>query len=201
MLNYYILLSFSWIIYFCLHSILASYSVKMVFQKKFAAYYKYYRLCYNLFSTAGLFSILFILAVIPPHFLFSTTGFTNYFSLMTSTFGVIIIGRAFKNYNMKEFIGLADPEKIYTLKVEGINSYVRHPLYLGTILLLVGWLFYMPTFANLLSFIIIMCYLPIGIQFEEKKLIKLYGVEYVNYQKDVSAVFPLRILKKKLNFK
>jgi methanethiol S-methyltransferase len=46
-----------------------------------------------------------------------------------------------------------------------------------------------------------MCYLPIGIQFEEKKLIKLYGVEYVNYQKDVSAVFPLRILKKKLNFK
>jgi protein-S-isoprenylcysteine O-methyltransferase Ste14 len=36
----------------------------------------------------------------------------------------------------------------------------------------------------------VLVYIPIGIYFEEKKLIKMYGDQYVEYKKRVPAIFP-----------
>jgi len=184
----YLLLFAGWVIYFFIHSLFASYYMKDKF-KKIQWFYPYYRIVYSFLAIAGLFILLAYNGSIKSPELINKSRFVNYISLMISATGTIIISRTFKSYSFREFIGLA-PEKNSRLKTSGILSYVRHPIYSGTILIIVGfWLFY-PTVASLVTAIAILGYLPIGIWFEEKKLIHEHGDEYRDYRKKVPAVIP-----------
>jgi protein-S-isoprenylcysteine O-methyltransferase Ste14 len=39
----------------------------------------------------------------------------------------------------------------------------------------------------------------IGIPFEERKLVQIFGQDYIDYQKHVPAIFPFLIRKPKMN--
>ncbi len=84
-----------------------------------------------------------------------------------------------------------------TLVTSGLFRLCRHPLYLTTILA-----FGITPVMSLdrLIFIIYTClYALIGIPFEERKLIKIFGQAYIDYQQQVPAIIPFSISKIKKN--
>lgn len=88
------------------------------------------------------------------------------------------------------------PAPAVQLKKDGIHKYVRHPLYLGTLLFIWGLFFIFPMLNNLIAVIIITLYVFGGIMFEEKKLLQQFGSSYVDYISTVPMIFPI-IFKKK----
>jgi protein-S-isoprenylcysteine O-methyltransferase Ste14 len=103
--------------------------------------------------------------------------------------------------DIKEFLGISqiiryskneydindlDEKQIFT--TDGLYKYSRHPVYLFSILFLALRpsmdLFY-------LTFLLCMIgYFYIGSFYEEKKLIRIFGEKYLEYQKCVPRIFP-----------
>lgn len=84
---------------------------------------------------------------------------------------------------------------ISTLITSGLFRLCRHPLYLFTML---AWTITPVMSLDRLAFIIYICaYASIGIPFEERKLIHIFGHDYIKYQQHVPAIIPFSILKTK----
>jgi protein-S-isoprenylcysteine O-methyltransferase Ste14 len=67
---------------------------------------------------------------------------------------------------------------------------VRHPLYLGTFLFIWGWFMVYPAVSFLICNSIITIYTLIALRFEERKLIREYGNDYIQYRKKVPSLIP-----------
>ncbi len=76
------------------------------------------------------------------------------------------------------------------LEQTGLHKWVRHPLYTGTLLLVWCIFLWNPSLANLISAACITLYTRIGIYFEEKKLVQLFGEEYIVYASKVPMLIP-----------
>lgn len=172
-----------------MHSLLAADSTKHYFNKLLGKSFRYYRLTYNLFSIVGLLIILFLNASIPSDYLIEGSGWTRYFSLMIATGGIFILKAAFKQYSIKGFLGIENDaqEKFNT---DGILKRIRHPIYSGTILIVIGFWLFTPNAPTLVSAGCIFIYLMIGIPLEERKLIRKYGEAYLEYKRKVPALIP-----------
>lgn len=193
----YILLIIAWAFYFLCHSLLASNKIKTYFKQKGMSL-QTQRLVYTLLSTVGLLALLFFNGAVKSDALLEKSRFSQIISLFIAAAGVLIINAAFKQYKFRSFVGL-DVEKESKLQREGILNFIRHPIYLGTILIVIGFVIYDPRVASFISAICIFLYLPIGIYFEEQKLIETYGDSYKKYKKEVPAIFPdLSTLLKKI---
>jgi len=183
-----VLLVLGWFIYFFLHSLLAADSVKELFRKFLGKSFRFYRLGYVVFSSLGLLFLLFWNANISTDYLFNHEGAARYLSLVFAAFGVIVIKVSFRSYRLSEFLGMSTSDEPFTTK--GILSSIRHPIYSGTILIVVGYWLFNPTIPTSVSVICVLVYLPIGIYLEEKKLIKQFGERYRKYKRDVPALIP-----------
>lgn len=184
----YFFLAIGWAFYFFVHSALASEKIKRVVALHLARVKHYYRLFYSSISTLGLLGLFLFQASLPTTFLLESNPAIRYFSLILATAGTLVISRSFKQYSALGFMGFKQ-EPVYFVR-SGILSKVRHPIYSGTILLVLGFLFFHPTVTTLISVACIFCYLPIGIYLEEKKLIAQFGNEYVKYRNEVPALVP-----------
>jgi len=93
-------------------------------------------------------------------------------------------------------IHLIDSNGGAKLIVKGPYKYIRHPIYLGHFLELVGIAL---TFNAIYSLIFIFVVnLPLYIQralYEEKKSLNKFGKEYIIYMKNVSFMFPIKLFK------
>ena len=72
----------------------------------------------------------------------------------------------------------------------GVYSWVRHPMYLGVLLFCLGFFFISP---SLLSFGVWLAFFILYDKmttYEEKDLIRIFGEEYIAYQKRVSKWLP-----------
>lgn len=184
----YGMLILSWLIYLGLHSILAANRVK----QKMLAFVsrRVYRLLYSLISILGLLVLFLYAGTLDQTFLYKQTQALRYVGLVFATYGIIIIRQAFKQYSLKEFVGLAEEQKEQSLQMSGILSKVRHPLYSGAIVLLIGYVLFSPKVTTLISVLCIFIYLPVGIRLEERKLIDLYGEAYRQYKARVPMLIP-----------
>jgi protein-S-isoprenylcysteine O-methyltransferase Ste14 len=75
------------------------------------------------------------------------------------------------------------------LRTNGIYGFVRHPVYTGLLaMFLLG-----PTLSldRLALFLAALGYLSVGIPVEERKLIRLFGDDYVEYRRHVPALLPI----------
>lgn len=180
-----------WIAYYSLHSAFASTWMK----RKLPLNTTVYRFIYSGFSTLGLGTILFFGASIYSPLFIPPNPITFGLGLFLAAYGIFIVKRAFRNYGFREFIGLKK-EGHSILKITGLQSKVRHPLYTGTLLLVLGYVLFNPLMVNLISLVSIIIYLPFGIHFEERKLIQMFGSGYLDYKKSVPALFPRFISKK-----
>ncbi len=184
-----VLLIVGWVLYFTFHSLLADSQLKEKMKKRLKDKYNYYRLAYVFVSSAGLLFLLFWNANIKSIDFVDPSGWMRYLSLMFAAFGVIIIKLAFKSYDFSSFIGVTQEENS-PLITKGILGSIRHPIYSGTILIVIGYWFFSPDLPTSISALCVFTYLPIGIYLEEKKLITEYGDQYVKYKEKVPAIFP-----------
>lgn len=185
----YLILILAWSIYLALHSWLASQRVKNAVQQSAPFLYRRYRFLYSLFSTAGLFALLVLMAASQPIYLLAKSTSLQYIGMVLASWGVILVILSFRQLSGSAFLGLK-PQVPSRLITTGIHGYVRHPIYSGTILVLVGMWFYIPTDSVLISIVVIFAYLPVGIYLEEQKLIAEYGEAYREYQRKVKALVP-----------
>jgi len=106
--------------------------------------------------------------------------------------GSIIMGITIRKYfsTTKNINDLIYDKNVPELFEKGLHSYVRHPLYLGTFLLIWGFFLIFPYGSLLITNVIITLYTLLGTVYEEKKLMRVFGEKYARYKKEVPMIFP-----------
>lgn len=175
-----------WLIYFFIHSALASLWVKGKVGLKLPWVLPYYRILYNLIAIIGLIPLLYMSL--------TRAGESEILALrllggLLCLAGIYFMRKAFLVFNTLEFLGLK-PEGNSPLVKTGMYAYVRHPLYFASILLIGGLSLLFPSPTMWLTLVISYTYLLIGSKLEERKLKKHYGQVYVDYSKEVKALIP-----------
>ena len=84
-----------------------------------------------------------------------------------------------------------------TLVKSGIYKYIRHPIYVGIYIFILGTLLFVIAFSNFVSGLlmalvgsILLAFITIATRLEEVHLQKNLGESYALYKKEVHAVFP-----------
>lgn len=78
------------------------------------------------------------------------------------------------------------PEIVYS----GVYAWVRHPMYLGTLLFCLAFLFITFSLVSIGIWIAFFLFFDRMATYEEKSLIKILGDDYFSYKKQVSKWFP-----------
>ncbi|MGC9269574.1 methyltransferase family protein [Acidiphilium sp.] len=156
------------------------------------------RLAYNAIAAVHLAIVLaigsWLLAATPA---FVVTLPLRVVMLGAAVSGGIILSVAGRSYDLGRFLGTTPWRQGITesalptepLATRGMNSVVRHPLYLGLILLMFGL---STTPFRLATSIAALIYILIGIYFEERKLLIVYGDAYERYRRRVPMLIPMR---------
>lgn len=181
-----------WIIYYVVHSVLASSKVKRFSETKMGKYFRYYRLAYTLFASTTLILILLFQYSFYSPILIKAVSLKFFAVIFLMLPGFIVMAISIKKYFMllSGISSVFTPKPQAELKVDGIHQYVRHPLYFGTILFVWGLWFVFPMLNNLIAVLILTLYVFVGIIFEEKKLIKEFGENYKLYISNVPMLIP-----------
>ena len=190
-------------LYGFVHSVAASEKVKILFKKVFGKLIGFYRLGFNIFAVVGLY-LIWDLAPRPSLQIYKLPPPYDYLVLIPQFISLAGIIWCFKYICFKEFIGLNqidrylkneysenDLDENYTLRIEGPYKFSRHPIYFFSIIILMFRaemsLFYLTMFISFTA------YFYIGSYYEEKKMVRLFGDDYRNYQKKVPRIFPFKI--------
>lgn len=102
---------------------------------------------------------------------------------LTQLAGVVVSVLAVRRISVRELGGLADPRPSDALERSGLYGVVRHPLYLGWVLLFIP----VPTMTGdrLLFAVVSTVYLLIAMPFEEAGLTAHFGDRYREYRGEV----------------
>ncbi len=185
----YFWLAFLWIAYFILHSVLALFSVKNFFYS-LGIKPQLYRLFYVILATSALLVIIIYSSLIVSEYVFSPNKLMKFSGLILAGWGFVIAKAGFKSYDTKAFLGLGSLNPEDEFKTDGLLSKMRHPVYSGSILLVLGYFLFDPKWSTLLSVSLIIVYFIVGIYLEEKKLIKSFGSKYIEYKKETPMLIP-----------
>ena len=148
-----------------------------------------YRRLYNVQSLLLLLLLLIYGATIDSQYFLADNKANKAIGLMLATFGYLIIKLAFKQISLKSFLGFRE-EKQTELITTGIYARVRHPLYTATLLIVIGFVVFSPSYTNAIHAVCVTLYVFIGAYFEEKKLLKTYGSQYEDYRKRTPFILP-----------
>ena len=188
----HLLLAVLWVLYGIVHSLLASTAIKQFFKQWLGAYYKYYRVTYNLIAFAGLVAIVVFQFSVDPIPIYRSTTFSDIAGASITIAGALLMFICIKKY----FAGLSGLRNFWQeeapgqLFISGVHRFVRHPLYLGTFAFIWGLVILFPMLSLLISNSIITLYTLIGIELEERKLLAAFGDQYRDYQKKVPKIIP-----------
>ncbi len=88
--------------------------------------------------------------------------------------------------NQKTTVNPLVPEQSSSLVISGIYRFSRNPMYLGFLLLLVGWCVYLSSWASALLLPVFVLYMTrFQIQPEERALKEIFGSEFSVYIRSV----------------
>ena len=175
-----------WGLYYTIHSAMASSRFKLYLRLTLPGLYPYYRSVYSFFAMVNLLLLLWLHLLIPSNQLFEP-GVLKFGGYAFFVFSAIIFVIAGKSYGAAFLFREVESKKLTTT---GINAYVRHPLYFGILLFLVGVVLVAPSAKNLVFACISALYLIVGTKLEEQKLISEFGQEYVDYKNEVKMLIP-----------
>ena len=178
-----------WLLFGFSHSLLADLRVKHAFYHHLGFIETSYRVFYNLFAFVFLTVLLYLQIVIDSTLIFKTTTGTVALALLIGFLGVIIMLLCILKY-FKQLSGAFIESATPKLETGGLHQHVRHPLYLGTILFIIGLVIYFPYLKNFVAAFIVTGYTVVGAFFEERKLVKTFGEDYLKYQRDVPMLIP-----------
>ena len=155
-------------------------------------YYKFYRLFYSYFSLVTLVFLLVYQYMGDSYYLFTSGWMLHVVAIPVVITGAIIMCACIIKYfpTVGGVDVLMKKPKPPVLELEGLHKYVRHPLYLGTLLFIWALFLIFPLLSNLIACIIITLYVLIGIRFEERKLYLEFGDDYKNYARKTPMLIP-----------
>ena len=180
-----------WLAFGLMHSLLAGPTPKAIFQGTLG---NRYRLVYNVIAivTFG-FAAWIGLIIFEDASNIEWGGRAKVWLGIVGISGWILLFIAAGGYDMRRFIGLSQvtentPED-EPLRMDGLHRYVRHPLYSAVFLIFIGGAW---THFGLATAIFGSLYLIMGTWSEERKLVALYGQDYIEYRQRVPAFIPWR---------
>lgn len=186
------LLLIGWVGFGLLHSILAAPGVKTFFHRVLGRHSRYYTLSYSGIASISLVAVLawqysFQSPVIGP---FPILKYVV--GLLAGIPGLWLMGICIRKYfyYLSGVSALYGEEQRPVLEISGVHRYIRHPLYLGTLLVVWSLFFFFPLLNNLLAVMIITLYTVIGSRLEERKLLQTFGVAYKDYQRQTPMLIP-----------
>ena len=186
----HLIYALAWLAFGASHSLLASERIKMLL----AHLGRWYRLSYNFVALVTIVTVVWL----GEHVLFAAEnavvvpGWFEMLRWAVFGFGAILLFAALRGYDVARFSGLQqirEPEAApdEPLRLDGLHRYMRHPIYLASFMLLWGRA---GNEAELATAIWGSVYLIVGMRFEERRLVRLYGAAYRDYQRSVPQVFP-----------
>jgi protein-S-isoprenylcysteine O-methyltransferase Ste14 len=183
-----------------LHSFLASKKIKSLIREKAGNFIAFYRLAYVIISLAS-FYLIYEVAPRPDVIIYDLKYPFDFIILIPQLLALAGIFWSLKFFCVKEFLGLSQVSRWYyknydteeldehmTLIAEGPYKFVRHPLYLFSIIFIAA----RPAMNlfDLIFVIVITSYFYIGSFYEEEKLVDKFGERYLEYQKSVPRLIP-----------
>lgn len=181
-------LALSLVVFYALHSMLAWTGVKRWAAARLGLV-RWYRLTYSMVSVLLLLWVWQAYRAVPYTALWTTAPWSAILGVLLMVGGAALAMVAVLRFGGAAFLGLR-AEVPGTLVRSGLHGRMRHPIYTGTIVLLLGWLLLSPTAATALCIGLTFVYLPVGIALEERKLIALFGEDYRRYRQEVPALIP-----------
>ena len=181
-----------WIMYCFIHSWLAGVTVKNYIQKFTGEAFKFYRPLYSVFALLTLGLVVWYQFSMQSTRLFPGKLYLFIPGIITALAGscimIICINKYF--YELSGLRTLQKPATKNTLQQSGLHQFVRHPLYLGTLLCIWGLFLIFPLLNNIIACIVITVYTLVGIRMEEKKLRLEFGESYIEYARKVPKLIP-----------
>lgn len=188
-------LSALWLIYFGLHSLLASLRVKTAIANRLPCAMPYYRLFFNIVAMVSLIPPLWMLYSGSSLPVWQWTPPWHWVANGIALCAVTGFLYSLRYYDGGEFLGLrqlSDGETAVEdqeqLKLSPLHRFVRHPWYFFALLMI--WTRDMNSLM-LVSASMLTIYFYAGSKLEENKLIVYYGDIYRDYMQDVPGIFPL----------
>lgn len=149
------------------------------------------RLWWNLLAIAELAAVLAIGHASVPAIPFDRPIWLVGAQGVLAMAGLVVLVMAARSYDMRRFLGFAqlsgDAEDEEPFRAGGLLAFVRHPLYLGGVLLLAGLV---QDARSLQTTLYATAYILIGLRFEERSLRTTFGADYEAYAARVPALIP-----------
>jgi methanethiol S-methyltransferase len=195
------------LLYGLLHSILAGQRVKTTFRQRYGerAYHGLYRFLYNALAVILFVPVVLLVIFNPGGVIWSIRLDWELPLLIIQVVGIGGVVLALLQIDLLRFVGLRQvaaflngqplplPEE--TMQRGGIYAYVRHPLYFFS--LLVIWPVTTMTGSYLGFCIGATAYFLIGSLYEERRLVAVFGEEYITYRRSVPWLVPFLRLRNK----
>jgi protein-S-isoprenylcysteine O-methyltransferase Ste14 len=182
------------LIWASIHSLLASHAAKGWAKRTFGENTRrWYRLAFNLFAGASLLPLLLLFAALPDTVLYTIPSSWRWLSYAGQGISLFALLWTVLQTSPMHFAGLAqlldrEPADDGPLQLKGLYAYVRHPLYLFSIVLL--WLMPVMTANRTAINVLASLYFVVGSVFEERKLLQQHGEAYAHYQRHVPRLVP-----------
>ncbi|MFW9825561.1 MAG: methyltransferase family protein [Candidatus Thorarchaeota archaeon] len=140
----------------------------------------------------GLSIVVFLVVWILDSLVFSFSTILNNFIplFIRIILFFILISIAYYLIHISHKILFRQPENKDDLITEGIFRHVRHPMYLGVLLIYLACILLSFSFITLVVWIVIFLTYDRLASFEEKELEKIFKEKYLEYKKKVSKWFP-----------
>ena len=190
-----VILMVMWLVYFLVHSLLASLTVKQFVADRWPGLMPWYRLLFNILASVLVLPPLYVLYSYPGDTLWAWRGLWFYVANGIALTALLAVFWSMRFYDGGEFLGVrqlrehrrdvADQE---TFQLSPLHRYVRHPWYALALVLI--WTRDM-NLAMLVTAVMITAYFIIGSRLEERKLIAYHGEVYQRYRQHVPALLPL----------
>lgn len=188
-------LALFWLMYFAMHSALASLGIKRWVALHHPARMPTYRLGFNVLALIMMLPILWLMLRHPGPTLWAWQGPWAWLANGLAAATVLAFIKSLKHYDTQEFIGwrqwtsrtrrVEDQEGFH---LSPFHRHVRHPWYFFSLILI--WTRDMNA-AMLLSGVMMTIYFIIGSRLEEEKLVIYHGEVYRTYMKRVPGLIPL----------
>ncbi len=188
------------VIWGVIHTILASLGAKEWFKKMLNGNrgMSFYRFGYNMFSGLSFLPILWLLSILPDKNLYRISAPWIYLFLAGQGFAVLLLIVGILQTDVLSFVGLRQlvegEEHPARLVTNGLYRYVRHPLYSAGLLFL--WLAPVMSVNSLILYATLTAYIIVGAFFEERKLSREFGQEYMDYRSVTPMLIPGLIFRR-----
>ncbi len=195
----HIIMGFHWVTYCLVHSFLANNYIKQLFSNYLKMGRNFYRFLYNVIAAVYLVCLVLFQIRLQSPAIFPSTVFSDSVAVILVLTGLCIMALCIRKY-FNQLSGISANIQEPELYTGGLHQFVRHPLYLGTFIFLIGLSIFWPLLKNFVASFILILYTLIGTLWEEKKLLSEFGASYKAYQEKVPMIIPrFRLPGKKTN--